>query len=203
MNGQLTGDLIKVLDKDFLNELCDIMNKGSFLDEWREDTNNGMQVDEEDEDEVEEIPSGNTHDNNEADIQVGQNLRMNAPQHNYNTNGNIPKSSNIQSGENINFTKFQLPDLQEPQFKPPTTGMMSRVNDVKVQLSVELGRSDMLIRDIIELGKGSIVELDRLAGEHLDLYVNGTTLIAKGEVIILKDHFAFRILSIVDQDYRQ
>lgn len=68
--------------------------------------------------------------------------------------------------------------------------------DVPLQVSVELGRTRKLIRDILELGPGSIVELDKLAGEPVDVLVSGK-LIAKGEVVVIDENFGIRITDIV------
>jgi flagellar motor switch protein FliN/FliY len=63
-------------------------------------------------------------------------------------------------------------------------------------LTVELGRTKMYIKDILGLGEGSIIELDKLAGEPVDLLVNGK-LIAKGEVVVIDENFGVRVTDIV------
>jgi flagellar motor switch protein FliN/FliY len=68
--------------------------------------------------------------------------------------------------------------------------------DVPLQVTVELGRTRKLIRDILELGPGSVVELDKLAGEPVDVLVNGK-LIAKGEVVVIDENFGVRVTEIV------
>ncbi len=70
------------------------------------------------------------------------------------------------------------------------------IRDIPLQLTVRLGRARKTIKEILELGKGSIIELDRLAGEDVDLLVNGK-LIAKGEVVVIEENFAFRIKKII------
>ena len=70
--------------------------------------------------------------------------------------------------------------------------------DVPLQVTVELGRTRKLIRDILELAPGSVIELDKLAGEPVDILVNGK-LIAKGEVVVIDDNFGVRITKIVSQ----
>lgn len=76
------------------------------------------------------------------------------------------------------------------------------VKDIQVKLSVELGRSEMLIQDILELGPGKVIELDRLAGEPLDVLINGK-LLARGEVVMVDDKFGIRITAIVDGRARE
>jgi flagellar motor switch protein FliN/FliY len=68
--------------------------------------------------------------------------------------------------------------------------------DIPLDVTVELGRVRMLIKDVLELASGSIVELDRVAGEPVDLLVNGR-LVAKGEVVVIEDNFGIRITEII------
>ena len=73
--------------------------------------------------------------------------------------------------------------------------------DVPLEITVELGRTRMLVKDILELGTGSVIELERLAGESIDVLVNGK-LIAKGEVVVIDENFGIRITSIVSPNER-
>ena len=75
---------------------------------------------------------------------------------------------------------------------------MDLIMDVPLELTVELGRTKMQIKEILDLGAGSIVELDKLAGEPVDVLVNGK-LIAKGEVVVIDESFGIRITNIVSQ----
>lgn len=68
--------------------------------------------------------------------------------------------------------------------------------DVSVTLSMEVGRTRVPIRNLLQLNQGSVVELDRAAGEPLDVYVNGT-LVAHGEVVVINDKFGVRLLDVV------
>ncbi len=70
------------------------------------------------------------------------------------------------------------------------------VMDVCLNLTVELGRSELPIKEVLELTRGSVIELNRVAGEAVDLYVNGK-MIAKGEVVVIEDNFGLRITSII------
>ena len=69
--------------------------------------------------------------------------------------------------------------------------------DVPLRLTVELGRSRMLIEDLLRLSNGSVVELDRLAGEPLDVKINGK-LVARGEAVVVNERLGVRITEIVD-----
>lgn len=68
--------------------------------------------------------------------------------------------------------------------------------DIPLELSVELGRARMLINDLLQLGQGSIVELNKLAGEPLEIYIN-RKLIAKGEVVVVNEKFGVRLTDII------
>lgn len=68
--------------------------------------------------------------------------------------------------------------------------------DVPVTLSMEIGRTNLNIRSLLQLNQGSIVELDRLAGEPLDVLVNGT-LIARGEVVVINEKFGIRLTDVI------
>jgi len=68
--------------------------------------------------------------------------------------------------------------------------------DIPLQISVEVGRSKILLRDLLKMGEGSVIELDKLAGEPLDLYVN-SKLIAKGEAVMVGDKFGIRLTDVI------
>ena len=70
------------------------------------------------------------------------------------------------------------------------------LENIPVSISVEVGRTTIKIRDLMRLTQGSVVELERLAGEPLDLYANGT-LIARGEVVLLNERYGVRLTSVV------
>src|SRR3546814_7717849 len=70
------------------------------------------------------------------------------------------------------------------------------IMDIPVQLSVELGRTRLTIKNILQLGQGSVVELDGLAGEPMDIFVNGY-LIAKGEVVVVDERYGIRVTDII------
>jgi flagellar motor switch protein FliN len=68
--------------------------------------------------------------------------------------------------------------------------------DVPLQISVEVGRSKILLRDLLKMGEGYVIELDKLAGEPLDLYVN-SRLIARGEAVMVGDKFGIRLTDVI------
>jgi flagellar motor switch protein FliN/FliY len=82
-----------------------------------------------------------------------------------------------------------------------TVNDINMVLDIPVQLSVELGRTKVPIKHILQLGQGSVVELDALAGEPMDVLVNGY-LIAQGEVVVVNDKFGIRLTDVVTPSER-
>jgi len=75
------------------------------------------------------------------------------------------------------------------------------IMDVPVQLTVELGRARMTIKQLLQLGQGSVVELNNLAGEPMDVYVNGY-LIAQGEVVVVEDRYGIRLTDVITPSER-
>lgn len=99
-------------------------------------------------------------------------------------------------------------NVQPAQFESLEDGMISiekknigLIMDVPLQVTVELGRTNRLIKDILEFGPGSIIELDKLAGDPVDILVNGK-VIAKGEVVVIDESFGVRITDIIDPSKR-
>ncbi len=93
------------------------------------------------------------------------------------------------------------PHFDNVDAAPTAQNDISMVLDIPVQLSVELGRTKVPIKYILQLGQGSIVELDALAGEPMDVLVNGY-LIAQGEVVVVNEKFGIRLTDIVTPSER-
>lgn len=95
-------------------------------------------------------------------------------------------------------TAQPAPDLFKPLTDTPSSiaSEIDMVMDIPVQMSVELGRTRLTIKNILQLGQGSVVELDGLAGEPMDIYVNGY-LIAQGEVVVVDEKYGIRITDII------
>jgi len=70
------------------------------------------------------------------------------------------------------------------------------LGDVDLDVTIELGRAEMLVEDVLRLASGSVVELNKLAGDPVDVYVN-SRLVARGEVLVLNDNFCIRISEIL------
>lgn len=87
------------------------------------------------------------------------------------------------------------------QTTDPKTESLRLLENIGVKLTVEVGRAELTIRDLLRLSEGSVIELDRLAGDPLDVLVNGT-LIAKGEVVMVGERFGIRFGQIIDPEKR-
>jgi flagellar motor switch protein FliN/FliY len=89
-----------------------------------------------------------------------------------------------------------LPELGQHADDAAAGNSIELLHDVELHVMVELGRTQMLVEDVLRLAPGSVVELDKLAGDPVDVYVNHR-LIARGEVLVLNDNFCIRISEIV------
>jgi flagellar motor switch protein FliN len=90
---------------------------------------------------------------------------------------------------------FRPPPVQ-PQAAQPKPEGIDLLAGVNLQVKIELGRTRMYVEDVLRLGEGSVVELDKLAGDPVDVYVNDRH-VAKGEVLVLNDNFCVRINEII------
>lgn len=104
-------------------------------------------------------------------------------------------SDDINKVSAMDFEQFPKTQLQG------TSHNIDMLLDVTLPISIELGRTNMPIQDILNLGPGSIVELSKLAGEPVDLLVNNK-MIARGEVVVVDENFGIRVTSMVSQEDR-
>ncbi len=82
---------------------------------------------------------------------------------------------------------------------PPEKVSMDLLRDVNLEMKIELGRTQMHLDEILKLRRGSVVTLDKLAGDPVDIYVNGR-LVARGEVLVLNDNFCVRVAQLIGSD---
>jgi flagellar motor switch protein FliN/FliY len=90
---------------------------------------------------------------------------------------------------------------QAPKHGDSSSRRLDMLLDVPLEVNVELGRTRMTIQDLLQLGPGSVIELDKVAGEALDILVNGR-LVARGEAVVVNDKFGIRITDIVSPQER-
>jgi flagellar motor switch protein FliN/FliY len=103
----------------------------------------------------------------------------------------------VHSADTPGVSSFAMPAFAPPQGADAAvpTGM-DLLADVNLNVKIELGRTRMLVEDVLRLGEGSVVELDKLAGDPVDVYVNDRA-VARGEVLVLNDNFCIRISEIL------
>ena len=94
----------------------------------------------------------------------------------------------------ISNSQETTPPTNAQEFQPERG--LEFLYDVPLQISVEVGRSKILLKDLLKMGEGYVIELDKLAGDPLDLYVN-SRLIAKGEAVMVGDKFGIRLTDVV------
>jgi flagellar motor switch protein FliN len=87
-------------------------------------------------------------------------------------------------------------DELDDEERPNTNPELDVILDIPVSISMEVGRTSITIRNLLQLNQGSVIELDRLAGEPLDVLVNGT-LIAHGEVVVVNEKFGIRMTDVI------
>jgi len=117
------------------------------------------------------------------------------------TGGGNDSSSSYESESNaVMASQSDLAQSMNKQLSdsPPNIQMLL---DINLNVTIELGRTRLSIRKILELGPGSIIELDRLAGEPVDLLVNDK-VVAKGEVVVVDEYFGIRVISLVSPEER-
>lgn len=111
----------------------------------------------------------------------------------------VPGSPVVPAAPPPETSPYSLPELSIPAGLGIDPKRVTMLNDVKLRVKIELGRTRMLVEDVLGLGEGSVVELDKLAGDPVDVYVN-ERLVARGEVLILNDNFCVRINEVLSGD---
>lgn len=107
--------------------------------------------------------------------------------------------------ENLELTEFQgaegqPPDASQDGPRPPANAKdLDAVYDIPVQVSAVLGRTSMQVSQLLKLGRGAVVELDRKVGEAVDIYVNNR-LVARGEVVVVEDRLGVTMTEIIKAD---
>lgn len=110
-------------------------------------------------------------------------------------------------GSDTSSNSMDSPDFPNMEFSSgstiysPLDPKLELLYDLQLPVSIELGRTNMLIRDILRLGRGSVVEFDKLVSEPVDVLINGKK-VAEGEVVVIDKHFGIRITTLVDPSER-
>ena len=114
------------------------------------------------------------------------------------------ETENLDSNQDDNDPSTQGDDTTTEQSSPPEDVLQNEsgkinsdvLQNIPVTISVEVGRTTLKIRDLMRLTQGSVVELDRIAGEPLDLLVNDT-LVAQGEIVLVNERYGVRLTSVI------
>lgn len=114
--------------------------------------------------------------------------------------GEDPSAPEVDVDEVLAAPLDELKDTSSP-ISDDERRKLDTIMDIPVTISMEVGRSKISIRNLLQLNQGSVVELDRIAGESLDVMVNGT-LIAHGEVVVVNDKFGIRLTDVISQTER-
>lgn len=104
----------------------------------------------------------------------------------------------------VSIDEPDFPDLDEKGTESNYTPLDPKLDllyDLQLPVSIELGRTNMLIRNILRLGRGSVIEFDKLVSEPVDVLINGKK-VAEGEVVVIDKHFGIRITTLVDPNER-
>ncbi len=98
--------------------------------------------------------------------------------------------------DNEDFKQVEAKQLNDTSSGSPGDVKLDVILDIPVTVAMEIGRTQLSIRNLLQLNQGSIVELDRLAGEPMDVLVNGT-LVAHGEVVVVNEKFGIRLTDVI------
>jgi flagellar motor switch protein FliN/FliY len=113
-------------------------------------------------------------------------------------NDNTPEDETVLEQGADTVQVADLDELSDAGSDAYDKGKLDTILDIPVSISMEVGKSSISIRNLLQLNQGSVVELDRVAGEPLDVLVNGT-LIAHGEVVVINDKFGIRLTDVISQ----
>lgn len=139
-----------------------------------------------------EFKEMDTNDINSSE-ETAEEVEVSVPDFSVNIEPEKNNNTSTVTAQPVQFASFE--DLDQVQ--GPQNQNLNILLDVKLQLTVELGRTELPIKKVLELTKGSIVTLNKAAGEPVELYANGK-LIAYGEVVVIEDNFGLRITHITD-----
>jgi len=117
----------------------------------------------------------------------------------------LPEEDSSAKAEDFDFESPEVSDAEFQQLSAPTAvgsqGSIDMLMDVDLPVAIELGRTEMTINDILALGPGSVVELNKLAGEPVDLLVN-SKVVARGEVVVVDENFGLRVTHLLTPEER-
>jgi len=113
----------------------------------------------------------------------------------------MSEQGDAESSANSELPEAPLQNLQEDNTNSGESANLEAILDIPVSLSVEIGQTKISIKNLLQLNQGSVVELERLAGEPLDVKVNNT-LVAHGEIVVVNEKYGIRLTDIVSTHER-
>ncbi len=113
----------------------------------------------------------------------------------------LAEQAEVEGGEDVQAAPLEELEDDSVALTSDEQRKLDTILDIPVTISMEVGRTQINIRNLLQLNQGSVVELDRVAGESLDVLVNGT-LIAHGEVVVVNDKFGIRLTDVISQTER-
>ncbi|SET41418.1 flagellar motor switch protein FliN/FliY [Salinibacillus kushneri] len=187
----IDSNIMQILPIDFAREFVDELLNSSQTEQEEEQSENTVQ---------EENTLGHEHGVNtspsaKTNGQNNQEAEKRVPDENKHF-GSRHEQAVAQNVQTAAFSEFENTNLESHQQQN-----LDMLMDIPLKVSVELGRTKRTIKEILEMGSGSIVELDKLAGEPVDIHVNDK-LIAKGEVVVIDENFGVRVTDILSQTER-
>lgn len=198
----IDSEMMQILPFEFSIEMSDKLDRKTDSGDEAYSANNNTQ---------ESSQVNTTLDSSSAgspsNVQQSNNVGMERPSNaNIEQQTPIPNSypqheSKIQQMQgNINVSPAQFQNFDPTEVKQQKENM-DILMDVPLEITVELGKTRKRIKDILEFSPGTIIELDKLAGEPIDILVNGK-YVAKGEVVVIDENFAIRVTSIINPEFR-
>lgn len=118
--------------------------------------------------------------------------------------GGAEEEAEDQNDETTSIDSPEFPEMEmsdEDEAVSSVDPKLEMLYDLQLPVSIELGRTNMLIRNILRLGRGSVIEFDKLVSEPVDVLINGKK-VAEGEVVVIDKHFGIRITTLVDPSDR-
>lgn len=178
----IDSEIMQIIPMEYAKQMIEPLLSGS----------SGTSVKEE----MVDISNDNRSQNNNT---ISNDNFQNQNQVNDNSNNNVTdrKTNTNRTQEQVNVKPLQFHSFDQPEQNASFHNDISLIRDVPLGVTVELGRTVKQISEILDFGPGTVIELDKLVGEPLDILVNGK-LIAKGEVVVVDENYGVRITDIVN-----
>lgn len=203
----IDSSIMQLLPLDFAKQLVnDLMNPGQSQEPPTNQASNSLKEESTVQNSIQHQQGANIADNSsghQAETTGHQNLPPNYSQAQPSQPNSNPQhfGSGFHGNGQPDIQPAVFSSFEQPQVQNPETKNLDMLLDIPLQVTVELGRTKRSVKEILELSAGSIIELDKLAGEPVDILVNNR-LVAKGEVVVIDENFGVRVTDIISQSDR-